>query len=284
MGKLLRKNCIVFIFMGAWLGAASFSFAQTPAKPDAKPGASHPDLSGIWGQRDRNGNPVGGGGGGDVRVIDGFLPHGQLPPLKQWALDRYPSLAVHPGIGRKRSLESDPMAYCLPEGFPRVYTLPDPFEIVQQPNRILMMFESLNQVRRIPTDGRKLPQDPFPTYMGYSVGKWDGDTLVVETAGLTDITWLDYQGTPHSNALRVVERFRRSPADTLNIDFLFDDPKTFTKPWKGHKTYYAMPSDWSLVEFLNCELPKALRGAYPDWDTHMAPPDLAPPPGAVNLH
>ena len=140
-----------------------------------------------------------------------------------------------------------------------------------------MMFESLNQSRRIPTDGRKNPENPYLTYMGYSAGKWDGDTLVVETIGLTDVAWLDYQGTPHSDVLRVVERFRRPKEDTLEIEFLFDDPKTFTKPWKGHKTYYAMPKDWSLVELVNCGLPKGLRGAYPDWEMHTAPPDMAPP-------
>jgi hypothetical protein len=127
-----------------------------------------------------------------------------------------------------------------------------PFEIVQLRDRVLILFEKDYAVSHIWTDGRKLPEEPDPTYMGQSVGRWDGDTLVVETIGLKDITWLDRQGHPHSDALHVTGRFRRVNHDRLQIDWTFDDPKAFTKPWTGHTIYRYHP-DWTLEEFISCE-------------------------------
>ena len=107
-------------------------------------------------------------------------------------------------------------------------------------------------VRRIYMDGREHPEGwPFG-WMGHSIGNWDGDTLVVDTVGLNDRTWMDRGGTPHSDALHVVERFRRVAHDTLEIDFLFDDPKAFTKPWGAKKVYRLRP-DWEVLEDIACE-------------------------------
>ena len=139
--------------------------------------------------------------------------------------------------------EMDPSIYCLPDGMPRVYLVNYPLEIVQVPGRMYMLFENTHLVRRIYMDGRKMPEDYPPSFMGYSTGRWEEDTLVVETVGLDDLSWLDRVGTPHSDALRIVERIRRVDHDTLEIDFLFEDPNAFTKSLEG-KRVFQLQSDW----------------------------------------
>ena len=106
-----------------------------------------------------------------------------------------------------------------------------PFEIVAVPGRILILYEDFQARRQIWMDGRPLPSDPDPTWYGYSVGKWDGDTLVVDTIGFNDKTWLDGDGHPHSDAMRIEERYRRVSQDTLELTMKIDDPKAYAKPW-----------------------------------------------------
>jgi hypothetical protein len=131
-------------------------------------------------------------------------------------------------------------------GFPR------PFEIVQIPGRVLVLFEWDHWVRPIWTDGRGHPKDPDPTWMGHSIGRWDGDTLVVDTVGLNDKTWIDSIGHPHSEDLHVIERYRRTKHDELEVAFTFDDPKAYTKPWTATVVFGLKP-DWELSEMVNCE-------------------------------
>ena len=108
-------------------------------------------------------------------------------------------------------------------------------------------------VRRIYLDGRRMPEAYPPSFMGYSTGRWEQDTLVVETVGITELSWLDRMGIPHSEALRVVERIRRVDQDTLEIDLLFDDPEAFTMPWGGKKVFRLRP-DWEIMEHIGfCE-------------------------------
>jgi len=147
----------------------------------------------------------------------------------------------------------DPYSYCFPPGVTRSMVAHlRPFEIVQLPDRVYILFEVDHWVRRIYMDGRGHSEGwPFG-WMGQSIGKWDGDTLVVDTTGLNDRTWMDRGGTPHSDALHVVERMRRVNHDTLEIDFLFDDPKAFTKPWGAKKVYRLRP-DWEILEHIACE-------------------------------
>jgi hypothetical protein len=150
-------------------------------------------------------------------------------------------------------VDLDPtVASCFPTGMPRLMTEVFPFEIVQLRDRVLILFEKDYAVSHIWTDGRKLPEDPDPSYMGQSIGKWDGDTLVVDTIGLKDVTWLDRSGHPHSDALHVNWRVRRVNHDRLQIDWSFDDPKAFTKSWTGRSIYRYHP-DWTLEEFISCE-------------------------------
>jgi hypothetical protein len=132
---------------------------------------------------------------------------------------------------------------------PRIYLHRYPIEIVQVRGRLMMFFEYDHFVRQIWTDGRKHPEedDLDPSWMGHSIGSWDGDALLVDTIGFNDKTWLDNAGHPHSEALHVVERMRRVDHDTLQIDFTFDDPKAYTKSWTGQKVFRLRPG-WEIAE------------------------------------
>jgi hypothetical protein len=133
----------------------------------------------------------------------------------------------------RRATESkpDPDANCTLSGVPRIELGPKPFKILQSPNEVVILYQAFTTFRQVFTDGRSLPKDPQPSWLGYSVGKWDGDTLVVETTGFNDLTWLDNAGTPHSEALRVTERFHRRDNGHLDIQITIDDPKTFSHPF-----------------------------------------------------
>jgi hypothetical protein len=127
-----------------------------------------------------------------------------------------------------------PSLICLPDGVPHADLLPEPFKIIQTQGEILMLYEVETMFRQIFTDGRKLPADPSPTWLGYSVGRWagdDGDTLVVDTVGFNDLSWLDASGHGHSEDMRVEERFHRRDFGHMDVTVTIADPKTFTKPF-----------------------------------------------------
>jgi hypothetical protein len=128
--------------------------------------------------------------------------------------------------------KEDPEGHCLPPGVPRMMYTPYPTEILQLPERIVFVYEGGAHVwRNIWMDGRKQPVDPNPTYLGYSVGRWEGDTLVVDTMGFNDRTWLDAAGHGHGEKLHVTERFIRSDSSTLRVEATMEDPDYYTKPW-----------------------------------------------------
>jgi hypothetical protein len=128
--------------------------------------------------------------------------------------------------------KDDPEGFCLPPGVPRMMYTPYPTEIFQLPNRIVFVFEGGAHVwRNIWMDGRPQPKDPNPTYLGYSVGKWEGDTLVVDTIGFNDRTWLDAAGHQHGEQLHVTEKFTRTDSNTLRVEATIEDPEYYTKPW-----------------------------------------------------
>jgi hypothetical protein len=177
--------------------------------------------------------------------------------MTAWAQERFK--ATKPSFG-PRSFEdsNDPVnpttvsaTGCFPPGVPRIYLHPFPMEIIQTPGRVIMFFEFNHFVRQIFTDGRPHNTDLGPTWMGDSIGKWEGDTLVVDTIGFNDKTWIDRAGHPHSEALHVVERIRRAGQDTLETDLTIDDPKAYTKPWGGKLTYQLKPT-WHISEMV-CE-------------------------------
>jgi len=106
-----------------------------------------------------------------------------------------------------------------------------PMEILQTPRHIVMLFEAGHEWRQIWIDGRKLPSDPEPTWNGYSVGRWEGDTLVVDTVGFNDQSWVDQYGNPHSDAMHLTERYRRTSRNKLELTMTIDDSKAYTRPW-----------------------------------------------------
>jgi hypothetical protein len=125
----------------------------------------------------------------------------------------------------------DPHTYCMPPNFPRAWTLPQYMKIVQTPDLIVVLHEFNAAYRQIFLDGRPLPEDPNPTWNGYSVGSWDGDTLVIETNGIRDDMWLDIQGSPVTESARVTERLTRPTFGSMRIELTVDDPKAYTEPW-----------------------------------------------------
>jgi hypothetical protein len=191
--------------------------APPPRTADGKP-----DLSGLW--------IVGGLG-----LTTNITTVEMLP----WAQKVFRARQVAYG-------HEDPVVSCLPEG-PRagLHGL-EPLRIVQVPAMTIVLYES-SPMRQIFTDGRALPKDLNPTWMGYSIGRWDGDTFVVETTGYNDKTWLDFAGHPHSEALRVTERFRRTDFGHMELAITYDDPKAYVKPWTVKTTVNFLP-DTELLE------------------------------------
>ena len=178
------------------------------------------DLSGVWQYQ--------GSGGAESTA-----PEKDMPPMTPWAQARFD--AERPGYGSRAAPGgNDPILQCDPIGFPRVMFMPTPFEFVQAPGRVLQFFEREHEWRPIWTDGRSLPKDPDPTWYGYAIGHWEGDyTLVVESAGFNDKTWLGASGYPHSEDMRVTERYQRVDHDTIVYNITVTDPKAYAKPVVG---------------------------------------------------
>jgi hypothetical protein len=238
----------------AWtvvLASSSAVPAQTEKKVTAKGQATAPpaDLSGVW-RRSR----LAPDKARKYTIYElAFSITNEKPPMTPWAEEKFK--ANRPNVGPRAvsiSESNDPILQCAPPGVPRIYLIRgEPMEIANIPGRVLMLFEYDHFVRNIYTGGRAHPIDPNPSWMGDSIGKWEGDTLVVDTVGFNDKTWLDNDGHPHTEDLHVVERIRRVNHDTLTIDTTIDDPKAYTKPWGGHAIYELKP-DWNLGEMV-CE-------------------------------
>jgi len=213
-----------------------------PRTPDGKPNLTapapktrdgKPDLSGMW---HRESDHYYNNAAADLKPAD----------IKPWAQALYQR--------RSADFQKDSMeAQCLPLG-PAAVTTSDAVKFIQTPSLIVILFEDLTY-RQIHMDGRKLPKDPNPSWMGYSVGRWDGDTLVVETSGFTDRAWLDYDGHPHTEALRLTERYRRRDFGHLDVTVTFDDPGAYEKPWTLSVPMELFP-DTELLEAV-CENDKS---------------------------
>jgi hypothetical protein len=227
--------------------------APTPRTADGKP-----DLSGLWenvrmpgGRRGTPppeaaatpppaGSPVATFANAGAGFKDGLLP------MQPWAAE----------LLKKRRADNDkdnPDAHCLPMGLMQFHEHPQPRKIVQAPGLILIIYEANYGLRQIFTDGRPLPKDdPQPWWYGYSIGKWDGDTLVVETTGFRDGGWLDIWGSPLTDAAKVTERFRRVNYGKLEVDVTIDDPKAYTMPFTVRVNQRIIP-EGELIEFICLE-------------------------------
>jgi hypothetical protein len=200
--------------------------------PAPRSADGHPDLSGIWIADNplpcppllRDGNdclekmPL----SKEAYNIAASLPAGL--PYQPWAA----------ALAKQRTAENakdDPHVRCLPSNPPRNWALPHYQKILQMPGLVALLSEFNASYRQIFTDGRALPVDPQPSWTGYSVGRWMGDALVVETTGLRDDLWLDMNGNPMTSAARITERIRRPDFGSLEVEFTVDDLKAYTKPW-----------------------------------------------------
>jgi len=144
--------------------------------------------------------------------------------------------------------KNDPLSFCHPAGVPSVDTVPIPYKIVQTPELIVILYESDTVYRQIFLDGRKHAETTIPSWMGYSVGHWEGDVLVVETTGFNDKGWLDRIGHTHSDAMRIVERFQRRDLGHMDVTVTIEDQKTFTKPITFTQSNTLTP-DGDLLEY-----------------------------------
>jgi len=198
--------------------------------PAPKTSAGKPDLSGMWVPRDVLPCDVSGRGAQCVE-----LP--LTPQLVNFAVGLKDGLPYQPWAAelvKSRSKEVayiDPHTHCMPPNFPRAWAFPETETIFQTPTQLVILHEFNASYRQIFFDGRKLPDDMLPTWNGYSVAHWEGDTLVVESAGYRDDSCLDTAGNFFSNAARVTERIRRPSFGALDITVTVDDAKVFTKPW-----------------------------------------------------
>jgi hypothetical protein len=225
--------------------------APAPRTPDGKP-----DLSGIWKFVDspdaRSGPaPAAGARSPGIGVrIPGLLQFFDIGstlkdglPLQPWAKE----------LRNQRVAENNkdnPDAHCLPIGLGQLDTHPEPRKIIQSPGLIVILYEANAGVRQIFLDGRPLPgKDAEPWWYGYSTGKWDGDTLVVQTSGFRDDGWLDVEGSPLTESGKMTERFRRLNYGNIEIEIAVDDPKAYTKPWTV-KVHHRIMLDTELIEFV----------------------------------
>ena len=230
--------------------------AQDPPKP-AKPPVPRtadgkPDMSGIWQGGGASGLAFAVGSAnakaarpGDAAVAGApaaVVPSRVKPPYQDWMLPKIQEL-------RDRRNIDDPSARCLLVGVPRITAMPLPIKIIQTKDEITFLYETFHAFRVIPTDGRKHSDDIDPSFLGDSVAHWEGDTLVVDVTGFNDKTWLDGRGHFHSEQLHVVERYRRTPEDTIALDVTMEDPNVMTGPWTIHMTLRHPPRADRVMEY-----------------------------------
>ena len=249
----MRANLwgLMLAVVAATLASSPANFAQTANSGVTKAQTPAPpaDLSGVWRRSRRAPDKA-----RKYTIYElAFSISSEKPPMTPWAEEKFKANKPNVGPNSVSIAETnDPIVQCFPPGVPRIFLIRgEPVEIANIPGRVLMLFEYDHFVRNIYTDGRQHPKDLNPSWMGDSIGKWEGDTLVIDTVGFNDKTWLDNDGHPHTEDLHVVERLRRVNQDTLTIDTTIEDPKAYTKPWGGHATYELKP-DWNLGEMV-CE-------------------------------
>ena len=259
MSNRILSSAVVFL---SALALAGLTFAQTYGTKGYAPGAWKPeelpkdlsnakpfdphDLSGVWSM------PTKGFEKHSLTSKPLALEHVPTemkqtsvpPPMTAWGkakLDAtkvsYGPRSVPPGTG------NDPVSTCDPLGYPRALWEANlrPFEFVMARDRVLEHMQYHDVWRTIWTDGRALPKNPDPAWYGYSVGRWEGDTFIVDSTGYDERTWIDHFGNPHSDQMRLEERFHRVDADTLNVNMVLTDPKTYTKPWVSDQITFVNP-------------------------------------------
>jgi len=259
MSKRIFHSAVI---LAATVALAGLAFAQTYGtkgyapgawKPDelpkalsnAKPFDAH-DLSGVWSMPTKGfekhsltSGPL------DLQHVPTEMKQNSFPPpMTAWGKARFDATrvsygprSVPPGTG------NDPVSTCDPLGYPRAIWEANlrPFEFVMARDRVLQHMQYHDVWRTIWTDGRALPKDPDPAWYGYSVGRWEGDTFVVDSTGYDERTWIDHFGNPHSEQMHLEERFHRTDPDTLVVNMVLTDPKAYTKPWVSDTITFVNP-------------------------------------------
>ena len=202
--------------------------APAPKTPDGKP-----DLSGVWHTE-------------TFRWVQNLPGEGvdapMLPSAAALYKERLETLGAH-----------NPQLYCLPHSVPDALLVADfPFKMIQTPRETVVLFEEFNQYIQIFTDGRKLSKDLNPAWFGFSTGKWEGDTFVVDVGGFKEGSWLDNKGHPRTEALHLTERFRRLNFGSMDLDVTVDDPGAYQKPWNAPTIHFKLLPEGELMEHL-CE-------------------------------
>jgi hypothetical protein len=257
---LLVGVALTSVFVEAqWL---SYPDARTPRTKDGKPNLTAPvprsadgkiDLSGVW---KAEVTPL-----SEYRRVlgDAFTTvQVDLQDVSKYAMSVFWGIkreeqplrpeAVELMGQRARENIQAPGVQCLPAGVP-TSTFAFAFKMIQAPREIVVLLETGDPARQIYTDGRPLPEGPMPSWMGYSVGKWDGDTLVVETTGFNERSWLDGLDHPRSTSMRITERYHRRDFGHMDLEIAFDDPKYYTRPF-GLKTELNLIPDSDVIEYV----------------------------------
>jgi hypothetical protein len=254
----------VLISAGANAQWLNFPTQGTPRTRDGKPNVTapapraangKPDLSGVWHVQPTSLAEM-------KRLYGANVDNVNVPGMETDTISKYginilidykpedsPMLPAAAEILRGRPQNGLPSERCLPLGIPLNSLLSEPTKIVQSPRLIAILYEADDKHRQIYTDGRALPKEfDQPAWLGYSVGRWEGDTLVVETAGFNDKSWLDIMGHPHGEALRVTERYRRRDFGHLDVELTFNDPQFYTKPFTI-KVTHELQADSDIFEY-----------------------------------
>lgn len=205
-----------------------------PARRDLRVAADIPNISGVWLSQTSNRS---------IKPADG-----SATPFLPWAQAYFENRAAAEKAGMPLF---DPSANCLTGGIPRIISSPYPIDILQTPGLTVISNETLHTFRLIHMDGKPKPADFVPTYLGYSTGRWEGDTLVVETTGLNAYTRVDEEGRPKTSAMRVVERYQKRAPNLLDVTFTLYDPRTYSRPWSSHAQFRWAP-ELRLGEYI-CE-------------------------------
>jgi len=222
---------IAVLAMTLALSASLHSQSSAPPRTEKAETSLRPrDLSGLWF----------GGVGGGLRV------QGKVAPMTAEGQARFDANTSE--IKSDRTISADPTFRCEPPGVPHIYGIGGySIEFLQTPARIMIFYESIHTFRTIWMDGRKRPEDADPLWMGFSVGRWDGNDLVVDTTGFNDKTWINGAGYPHTEALHVIERFHRADPNHMQLDITINDPKSYTQPWKMGVNFTLQPT-WEFGE------------------------------------
>jgi hypothetical protein len=265
----MRYTVVAFLAIFAATASAQWVNYPTPGIPRTKDGKPNltakaprvngkPDLSGVWHVQVTPRAEFERLFGKDFSIIE--VPGMGLDTVSIFGLTVFPEL--QPGtepmtpagaaiLARRFPDGPDvlPSTHCLPLNIPLVAHLSELTKIMQSPGQLVILLELNNAYRQIYTDGRKLPVDPSPSWMGYSVGKWEGDTLVVDTIGFKDQGWIDAMGHPQSESMRLTERYHRRDFGHLDIETTFNDPQMYTKPFTIRVTHELQP-DTDILEYV----------------------------------